>query len=206
MKKTITTLLFLFLMLGLFAETGYQKHQWYCKPGDFPRYGRIIEDYDDLPKSGFKWPYIYNAEIQGNSIFIFYIFSGIYENFEIPELIAAAYLMPEKEAKEHLKGIVATRKIIETLEFYNYEYEEFDDTEPREINDFFTLAFFSDVIKNIEQLGVKEIKEELKKEKKTKNTSSTISIYDYNDDTRCYIFEDFVPGRTVFLYVPHAKY
>ena len=40
MKKVF---LFLFLILrfaGVFAETGYNGHQWYCKKNEFPEFGR----------------------------------------------------------------------------------------------------------------------------------------------------------------------
>ncbi len=206
MKKLITTLLILFLSLGLFAETGYNNHQWYSNLKSFPYYGRI--EFEEKPISGLVWPCIYSAEIQGTMTNIFYCFSGIPEEYDIPEFIAACFFLPNNNAKEYIKKIAQKKMNVGSLEIYNYEYEgpDFTENDPAEIRDFFILAEFQNLAHCVEGLGLQEMKTESLKNKKTKNKISTISIYDYNDDTRCYIFEDFVPGRTAILFGPHTNY
>lgn len=206
MKKTITTLLILFLTFGLFAETGYKNHQWYSNTRDFPNYGRI--EFKEKPSVGLVWPYIYSAEIQGTMTNIYYCFSGIPEENQVPEFIAAGFFLPNKNAKEYAKKITQGKTSAGTLEIYNYEYEglELEDDVPVEIRDFFYLAEFQNMAHCIEELGLEEMKTEALKNKKAKNIISTISIYNYNDDTRCYIFENFAPGRTAILFGPHANY
>lgn len=34
---------------------------------------------------------------------------------------------------------------------------------------------------------------------------STLYIYDYNDDTRAYIYENIIEGQTVVVYAPHEQ-
>ena len=205
MKKTITTLLILFLTLGLFAETGYQKHQWYSNPGDFPKYGRI--DYTETPQYGIKWPYIYKAEIQKKSTFVYYCFSGLYEAFQTPEFISAGFFISEKNAKDYVKQTLQNKTKVGIVEAYDVElYREAEEGIPEEINDFFMLADFTDCARYVDELGIETTNKEFIKEKKSNSTISHISIYDYNDDTRCYIFENFVPGRTAIIFGPHTNY
>ena len=205
MKKLITTLLILFLLLGLFAETGYQKHQWYSNPGDFPKYGRI--EYKETPSYGINWPYIYKAEIQGESTFVYYCFSGLFEAFQIPEFISAGFYLTEKNAKEYIKKTLQNKTKVGVIEAFDIDlYREAEEGMPEEINDFFMLADFTECAKYAEEFGIEKMNQESQEVKKPNSKISYISIYDYNDDTRCYIFENFVPGRTAILFGPHTKY
>ena len=38
-----------------------------------------------------------------------------------------------------------------------------------------------------------------------KTASGRITIYDYNEDTRCYVIENFIVGKTAVIYVPHEQ-
>lgn len=201
MKKTIISLLSLFLLVGVFAETGFQKYKWYSSPEIFPSYGQL--KFEETPSSGNLWPYIYQQVIQGSSTCVYYCFSGLTDN-NSSEFVAAGFLLPNKNAKEYINK--KNRTLFGTLDLPYSEQNPYDNL-PQEVTDFFMLSLFNEVPKIIEALGIEGAKKEVYGEvDKNAKKKSTISIYDYNDDTRLYFFENFIPGKAAILFVPHTEY
>ena len=59
--------------------------------------------------------------------------------------------------------------------------------------------FYSIIMLGIRIDGIEELKND------EGNGKSTVYIYDYNDDTRVYIFENLVEGLTFVYYAQHEQ-
>ncbi len=189
MKKIIFIFVLLFCFTGAFAETGYRGHQWYSKFDTFPKSG---QESNNLAY-GTTMPLIYKKTIIESDTFLFY---GI--NFINGELEAAGYLIPKSKTELLKKELKSKKSTIINFDFSDFEYESGET--PME-NDFYIFADFSFFSKKLESITSQD-KEDLKAFKKA---AGRITIYNYNDDTRCYIFENATPDRTVVIYVPHEQ-
>jgi hypothetical protein len=190
MKK----LFFIFVLLSCFAvgfaETGYRGHQWYSAAESFPKTGQenVNLEYDSTK------PIIYKKTILESKTFLFYDI-----NIGTDELESAGYLVPKNKTEQLKKELKSMKKTI-----YNYDFSEMEiETGTSQLeNDFNIFAEFSWITKLFESSMTEQDKEDLKA---FKNAEGRITIYDYNDDTRCYIFENAIPDRTVVIYVPHEQ-
>ena len=62
-------------------------------------------------------------------------------------------------------------------------------------------GFCSYLANAVEQEGIEECGIQLK----PTATSAALSLYDYNDDTRVYIYDNIIKDKAVVVYVPHEQ-
>lgn len=188
MKKQITVLLFLiFAAAGLAAETGYQGHKWYESIYDFPETNLV--EFEETPSYGWMTCKAYNQKILGERTILFYGFHS-----EHGELTCAGYTI-SNEAAEIIKNDLGKKQ-----KEYKVNAED-----PKEIKteaeakwrDFYTFAGLEEIASYIENgyLTDEDIPE----------GDGVITIYNYNDDTNVYFFENFYDKRTIVIFIPYFK-
>jgi hypothetical protein len=198
MKKQIIALLFFICTAaGLAAETGYRGHEWYSLSSAFPRTGR-----EKIEQPGWMKTIIYTKEILGEPTCLFFGFSFDYE-----ELINAGYIISEgkttelknqlkgkkkKEVKINLGDFSNLDKQIEEAKRTDEEYASYGEKEEKH----FYFDQFSWLVQMLEEYGTADIED---------NPNAVLTIYDYNNDTRLYLFERAIKGKIVVVYVPHEQ-
>lgn len=201
MKKQIITLLFLICTAaGLAAETGYRGYEWYSNTWTFPATDRVIK-LEEIG-IGYNSPFIYEKNIMGDKTFLIFDFDT-----RTYELVAAGYLIPKEKTTELKNKFINLKKeeLKTSILFEEYEIDEDDIKELGEIRvkGFVQYCIFTDC-ENLTRWFELE-REEFNKEALDPKGPGTITIYDYNDDTRCFVFEGTYPGYTVVVYAPHEQ-
>jgi hypothetical protein len=193
MKKLFFSFILIFCLSAGFAETGYRGHEWYSKKNTFSKNGL-----DSAQTGSCAENLIYSKSILETKTYLIYSFA--YDN---NELLSAGYVIPknkEKLLKQALKSKNKKSYKIELGDYGNLEAEikEFTEKNEKEICSYIydSLSCLIFQINNFGN-GISEIIEP--------NGNYTLTIYDYNDDTRCYIFENAVPDKTVVIYIPHEQ-
>lgn len=180
MKKLISIFVLLSCFFGAFAEKGYRGMQWYSSAETFPKKDQI--EYDGL--------LVYEKIILGEKAFLFYAF---FEN----QLQFAAYIIAQNKTEELKKDLKKYKKTEIRAELSNgneYPAETQIEAESWMIGDAYVL------VDQIEKVTPEELKAE-----EDKTASGRITIYDYNEDTRCYVLENFIANRTAVVYIPHEQ-
>lgn len=189
MRKTITTLLILFLTLGLFAETGYNGNQWLKKRD------QLILNFPIEPGEDKLWntTAAEKKAIMGKETVVYYHYGEGY-------LYAVSYYTTV-EKTENLKK-----------KFNNLVYEK--KTKNVTISDLICIGILretSDIDLYLNnQMAISCLKYEQDGYDQIEvmaddNGKATISIYDYNDDTRVYILENFIEKLTFVVYTYHEQ-
>ena len=182
MKKIITTLLFLFMVLGLFAETGYAGFEW----------GTNKNNFTDLTRE--------DDYILSEQRVMFNTLTTRYFSFGNGQLWTVSYsLSAEKteEIKSKFKNQVYKKKITELSdELINEAYQRFKLEENEKNKDYITNKLVSAKAAAFSSYGISETEKEGK---------ATLYAYDYNDDTRVFIFQNITEGKTVVVYSYHEK-
>jgi hypothetical protein len=190
MKKLFFIFIFISCFATAIAETGYRGHLWYSKYDTFPESGQEINNlsYDSTI------PLIYKKTILESKTFLFYDI-----NCTTGELESAGYLIPKNKTDLLKKELKQKKSMVIKMDFSEYDYET---GETQVENNFYIFASLAYITKNALENITDQDKEDLKT---FKNAAGRITIYDYNDDTRCYVFENATPDYTVVIYVPHEQ-
>ena len=200
MKKTIA-IFFLCCSLSLFAETGYRGYKWYSNIWDFPASGQIEEAKE--VGIGYNAPLVYEKKIMDEQTFLFYDFDT-----RTMELQAAGYLIPKNKTTELKTKIkeqkreefkIALNEIISEYEIDEQDIVEYGEMLIKILAEYSTISECENIAKYM------EIEREELEQHKDEKATGTITIYDYNDDTRIYLFEGAVKEKTVVVYVPHEQ-
>lgn len=180
MKKLFFTFVLVFCLAAGFAETGYRGMQWYSNAEAFPKKDQI--KLEDL--------LVYEKIILGKKTFLFY---ALYKN----QLQFSAYVITKdktEELKKELKKFKKTEIRADLTNTNEYPGKTQIETETWMVSDAF------EIVDQIEKTTPEEIKAA-----EDKTASGKITIYDYNEDTRCYVIENFIAGQTAVVYVPHEQ-
>ena len=183
MKKIFFIFVLVFCLIAGFAETGYRGHEWYSLKSSFPKTGQM--QFEDEVGLGNMEPLIYEKTILGTDNYLFFGF-----NANTDELITAGYLIPAERTAELKRQL--NKKGMEIKKNYPV-YEDQRNIGIKAINNFFIFGDFYFYFR-FPQLDGSD-----------KNGKWIITIYDYNDDTQCLVFENAVPGQTVVMYLPHEQ-
>ena len=190
-KQTIAFFILIFTAAGLTAETGYQSHKWYETINNFSRSNRI--QFEDDPLYGLVFPLAYNKNIENEQTILYYGFDTEYFEF-----IAAGFTVTNKTAekiKSKLGPKINTYKI--TTEYRTEEELDFEGNEEeiRKYKDCFIFVDLRSVAYGIDLGYVEEFEK----------GDGVITIYNYNDDTRAYVFENFYDKRTTIVFIPYNR-
>lgn len=198
MKKTFFSLVLFFCGILMFAETGYRGHEWYKDTTDMPSYGKIAISNKKL------WLdvcLLYKRNILDDYTYLFY---GYYKG----DLESAGYLIPkdktqqvkdklkDKKKNEYKINIDGLSNIDKKLQEFKQSITDKENYKEQEDNLFYfsQLSYYASMIEIFGFNGLLDKKPNL-----------TLTIYDYNDNTRCYIFEGAIKDKTVVIYLPHEQ-
>lgn len=193
MKKTIFTLLLLFLLAGAFAENGYAGKKW----GDSSLLFDVavpVKPGDDVLWETTKAE---KKTILGKETIVYY-------HFFDDTLMAVSYTLPLEKTetlKKKFKDLVFNANTVTVSQRY-YLNELLNDGTLKQINDEdldlnYVFAYGS---LSIEFHGYDSLKGIT-----VDKGAATISLYDYNDDTRVCIWENIVNGKTFVVYTYHRQ-
>lgn len=190
MKKQINALfIFLFIAAGLAAETGYQGHKWYETINNFSRSNRI--KFEEDPLYGLIYPLAYYKNIEGEQTILYYGFDTEYFEF-----ISAGFTVTQKTAKKikaKLGPEISIYKVStedRTAEDLDFEGKE-EDIKP--YKDCYIFVDLRSIAYGIDLGYANEYP----------TGEGLITVYNYNDDTRVYVFENLYDKRTTIVFMPY---
>lgn len=183
MKKKTFILFLLFCFSVAFAETGYAGIQWGTKWESLP-----FTKEDLTTKS-------MDRKLVGEDTTMYYHFRNL-------KLAGISYSLPREKtdlAKANYEHLVETLHAdnITVKEFVNIleEQNEIDSKATSNEIDRVANKFIFNITKGIEAEGSQGFEK----------GNASIYIYDYNNDTRVYIFENIIENITFVVYLPHEQ-
>ncbi len=200
MKKTITILILLICSLSLFAETGYRGFEW--GTSEFLFNLKAGEQDDPIDIGDEKWPIIpkvYKTKLLGDERNLYYYFAD-------GNLMSALYFIPSELTDKLIsnleeKKLIAQRQLPEDT---GIKIEEnIKKTNPKEgeagakFRDFLLGVSFIYLCYSIDGSDYSKL------EKQEANT--LLYIYNYNSDTRLYIYKNVIKDTTIVVYYPHEQ-
>lgn len=197
MKKIFFILLLLSCFAGAFAETGYNGIKWFTEREVFKKStGYKTTQSEVIPAIEMQ-----EKTMLGEKTTVNYFFSA-YDCFE-----GVIYTIPEKKTSELKDKLNKPIKTFKTDTFTREQFSreilkeepDFKGQTQQTINTYFNYVFYSICFYTFEQESNYEII------KAKKNSKGTLYIYDYNDDTRLYIFENIIEGLTFVVYLNHGQ-
>ncbi len=192
MKKQIIALLLLIITSELVAETGYNGLDWFTNK----KYVALSNEIES--GTPIYWDFVKAQEkpILGQKTEIFYVFPD-YEH-----LCAVEYSIDEKETKrllEKFNNLVYDTNInTNTEEYFIGLYKDPEELSEKDRKAILFTAFGL-ICEDMESNGYKNIGND------DPEFTGHLYIYDYNDDTRVYIFENAIEGKTIVVYFPHEQ-
>lgn len=192
MKKRIILIAAIMLAGALaFGETGWNNHQWWT---DVKKY-RTDKD-EKIPESLITL----QDKVQATKRLILGKKINVYFLFPDGKLTGISYTIESSKTEELKKKF---NQPVSYIKFYQFSKEEIIEGAAQdeviiktdeEIEWIMTSVLFA-IAATIEQEGMGSYNE----------GDAQLSIYDYNDDTRVYIYENIMEGQTVVVYVPHEQ-
>lgn len=183
MKKIFIILLMLSCFAGAFAETGYNGNQWWSKR-QLVKNNLLYLITPIIPKDDSAECYEY-IEIESKNMLG--VKTSVYYHFFDETLSAVSYSLPTEKTKE-IKSKFKNK--VQELEI---ELKTEDNTDIEQNCELENYVFNAMITGDIEYF------------KNFKGKGARLSIYDYNDDTRVYIFENTTEGKTFVVYTYHEQ-
>ena len=214
MKKIFVVALLIFNFV-IFAETGYTGTEWYT-PKNIVIKSLLLSPVGNGDNA---FIYIKEKNILNERTVVCYYFSAPddlskAEDFSIDELFqltGIGYLIPKEKTELLLKkyNIQVSKLFIKNMKknLNTLVNKVIIEDKENKINiDKLDLqkAFLCYVSLGFEKDGIASDEDFQIVEKPDANTG-TIYIYDYNDDTRVYIYENVIEDKTFVVYVPHEQ-
>ena len=226
MKKIFSLILLLVLGFSAFAETGYRGLQWYDSVERCSKIGYLTPYFKDgsvesiLLKDALQESMTIRKNetvILGRQNNVTYIFKWAgNDNYW---LTGISYIVSPDQIKEIINRFIAVRKY-KTLKkmIYGFSFEDetltalglspdLDDI-PQEIDNLsLQIECFGDV-DYYEEYGEGALFSAMKLElanEQNENYPGTLYIFDYNKDTRMYVFDNLIKDKAVVVYVPHEQ-
>lgn len=230
MKKGFIAIL-LICSFFAFAETGYNHIEWYTPQEQVVNSLSLElplkkwEEYTKLlPMSEMeaKFGYTTTKNILGENVTVSYHF-GITNNIsklkDISDansncLLGVSYIMSNEKAMT----LLDTYKNLVSRVFVKYAEETLTkncgiDQLVLSANNTKAYNFYLDISESLKKMylflfseyyedGTENVVDFFQYSEKRVSTSGIFSIYGYNDDTKVYVYEDFIKGKTIFVYVP----
>lgn len=189
-KKIILTLVLFMIEAAAFCETGYKNFKWGTSAA------RVVEQ---IGINNIKNP-IDNKELFQSALIQNKIILG--ERNEInmfflnKKLDGVGYLIPNNKKDLLIENF---KKNIYQFKFPQVTQSEFNEAKEIHKEYIYNVLVYRLYQKTsqYEVLGISELKES--------SGLCQLTIYDYNDDTRVYIYENIIEGETVVVYVPHEQ-
>lgn len=196
MKKQITALFILiFIAAGLAAETGYKGIRWGSS-------GYIIDLNEGKEENPITKTFpgyttkVYEKQLLGEKTNVFYTLLDNYGLFGV-------YYFTSEANNGKLKANLKNKNLVEIIKYPKMEPDAVERLKNRfEEDKDRLLEWAAGFTLMLLPFGLET---EYRYEKPETTGDGLISIYDYNDDTRIYIFENIIPEKTVVVYFPHEE-
>ena len=223
MKKIFSFIFGAVFIFSAFSETGYNNIEWYteenmvCKQIDlYAAFDESMEKTLDLNNSGVDVKVAVKT-ILGERSLVNYFFTNI--GYQLPKnkrdekykLVAISYIVPKEKTNVILKRFPIQKLVnkyikcrSDFLDFIKNEYFnkiDFVNLKTNTANSLITSAVSTTTI-SFEKDGQAN---ELLPEENSTEKDGTLYIYDYNDDTRVYIYDNIIKDKAVVVYVPHEQ-
>lgn len=198
MKKTIAILLFLICSVFLFAETGYRGFEWGTSEFLFElKAGEEDEpiETEDLPIS----TKVYKTKLLGEERNLYYYFAN-------DMLVSALYFIPAELTDRLLNNLednklIAQRSVEEEMakQFEESVKQIFTNVEEQDQNlrNFMLGSLLITLCFQIDDADFNQLEKQ--------EGECLIYIYNYNNDTRLYIYKNITKGKTAVVYIPHEQ-
>lgn len=190
-KQTIAFLILIFMAAGLAAESGYKGIPWGSNEAIVEFYEGTKQTPINLSADGNKIK-VYKKIMLGDETNVFYLMSG-----DIG-LLGVFYITSNKN-NEKLTFNLKSKNKFQELPFFKDKNDEMRKA-TREVIDDEMMVELSVGLYIYSFAGELETNGRFENEMKG---DGLLSIYDYNDDTRLYIFENVIPDITIVGYIPH---
>ena len=209
MKKIFIIALLIFNFV-IFAETGYTGTEWYT-PKNIVIKSLLLSPVD---KGDNDFIYIKEKNILNERTVVCYYFSvpddlSKIKDFSQDELLwltGIAYLIPKEKTELLLKKY--NNQVLKLFIIKDISEQESDSSTNaisfETIDKIDLQQEFLMMSLGFEKNGITLNEHPSIVEKPNANTAN-VYIYDYNDDTRVYIYENFIENKTVVVYVPHEQ-
>lgn len=226
MKKIFVLILVMFFSVSLFAETGYRGMQWYDTEEKCSKIGHLKPYFKNGSVESILLEDMLNKNhtlkkddtvILGKQNNVTYIFSWAGNNDYWLEGIT--YIVTPEQIKEIINRLTMARKYktskqMPELTWFEDETltslglsEDLEDI-PQEVNNLgLQLECFYES-NNYEEFGENAFFSAMNLKlanEQNENLSGTLYIFDYNKDTRMYVFDNIVKGKSIVVYVPHEQ-
>jgi hypothetical protein len=192
MKKAILFIFLLSVFFGAFAETGYNKHAWGTKKSDIKLKSETKPGKDSL----WKDTKAENKSILGKM-------RPVYYHFFNDSLGAISYTLPIEKVKNFQnkmkEKVFETQAESEDIDFILVSCKEEKIIPEIQDIDLDLNKIVAITTLEAENDGYEEI------DPAPENAAGRIYIYDYNDDTRVYLYENVVTDYAFVVYVPHEQ-
>lgn len=222
MKKYFVLMLLTLCTFCVFGETGYRGIEWYSeektvskKINLYPALSKEIEKKIEL--LGYERPKIHNEDkvILGelNEVSYFFYKGGAfypkYTEGKRFRLIGIAYITQTENVlrlENNFNKLV--QKYIEVRSDFKevIENELFKETDFNKLNnstiDTLIKTVMATMSWDFENYGLVG---DLVPDEDSTEKKGTLYIYDFNDDTRVYIYDNVITGKAVVVYVPHEQ-
>ncbi len=228
MKKILSTLFVLFCILNYsIAETGYKSIPWFSTINECKN--KIIleeskDEYSELLRntpSNVMLLYVNETVILGRKNKVSYEFI---KDKNTEYLIGISYIINNSQLSELLKKLPEPSHKSSFSWDFEYMLNESSKSENLELtteegkNELYKISFTS-IAQEIERNGTdtlivydidnnSELYNEMIKEMptfKVLENKGNISIHEYNDDTRMYIFDKIIKDKVIIVYVHHEQ-
>lgn len=194
MKKQIITLLFLIcIAAGLAAETGYRGFEW--GTSEFLFELKAGDEFETIKEEGS--PFIskaYKAKLLGEERRLHFYFTN-------NMLCSAIYLIPAGQTNQLINNLEGKKLLAQVptpagaSEQMTEGLKEYKGTEiQKEYLLGISVLYFCSLI---DEADLSKLEKQ--------EAENQIYIYNYNDDTRIYIYKNFIKDTTVVVYFPHEQ-
>lgn len=223
MKKIFVLFLLTVFSFIAHTETGYRGLEWYTEESIagnqidlYSAFDETIEKTLDLRDSGVEIKVAVKT-LLGERSLVNYFFTNI--GYQLPKnkrdekykLVAISYIVPKEKTNVILKRFPIQKLVnkyikcrSDFLDFIKNEYFneiDFVNLKTNTANSLITSAVSTTTI-SFEKDGQAN---ELVPDENSTETNGTLYIYDYNDDTRVYIYDNIIKDKAVVVYVPHEQ-
>ena len=219
MKKIFVLVLTLFFSLSLFAETGYKGVEWFCTEAECSDNFSLKMTMEDSIACIWVSPdnpdievttQIEETSILGKKNKVIYLF---FDN----NLISVTYMINRNQLNElknklsEVRRYKTMRQFTELKQLFlneetwkkpNINALELDNSIARLMCAYASIDYEANFGENSTSFTTFELELPTKKNKKA---PGTLTIYDYNDDTRVYIYDNIIKDKAVVVYVPHEQ-